>query len=55
MTTIIEAMREVLGAPSPWVVDGVVHYELMFEYLASVLLLLIVVSSVFKILCRIFK
>lgn len=55
MMTLLEAVREVLGTSEPWFDGGMWQYHLMFEYLVCALILLIVVSSVFKIVCRLFK
>lgn len=54
MQTIVENLRVVLGVPS-FYVNGVLSYDLMFEYFVAALLLLIVVSSVFKILVGVFS
>lgn len=60
MQTVLEAVRTVLGEPDfyrqmtntssySW------DYGLMVEYLVSAMILCIVVSSVFKIIARVFK
>lgn len=64
MDTVIQALRKVLGTPDFWRQlpnnsGGLSNYQwdyaAMIEYLVAALLLLIVVSSVFKILVRVFK
>lgn len=47
MQTLIETMRDYLGAPS-FYVDGVLDIGLCVEYLIASLLLIFTISSVFK-------
>lgn len=54
MGTIINAIREVLGVPTPFISDGVIHYEIIAEYIVSALMLLIVTSWIFKIVYKVF-
>lgn len=61
MQTILNALREILGTPDFYkVLPGSYNnsyswdYAAMIEYLVAALLLLIVVSSVFKLLFRFF-
>lgn len=51
MSSVLEAVREVLGLPSELAdFPQYAPYIVMFEYVISGLLLLVVVASVFKIL-----
>lgn len=60
MQTILEALRDVLGEADFYrqlTITGnyTWDYAAMIEYLVGALLLLVVVSSVFRLLCRVFK
>lgn len=59
MQTIIDALRDVLGEPHFYhVLNGsnpTWDYSAMIEYMVGAIVLLIVVSSIFKIVLRIFK
>ena len=57
MTTILEALREILGEPDFYVQMGSQmnyswDYAAMIEYMVGAVILCIVVSSVFRILVR---
>ena len=57
MTTILEALREILGVPEFYVKLGNQtnyswDYSAMIEYMVGAVILCIVVSSVFRILVR---
>lgn len=62
MQTLIESLRAILGDTSDWYVvlntgtnQRTWDYGAMFEYMVASMLLIIVVSSVFKILVNVFK
>ena len=62
MQSLIEALRTVIGNTSDWYVkfnptsnSYSWDYGAMFEYFVAAMLLIIVVSSVFKILVNLFK
>lgn len=60
MQTLIEALRSILGTPDFYkVLSGSDRYTwdygAMFEYFVAALILLIVISSVFKFLMKLFK
>lgn len=58
MQTIIEAVREVLGTPNFYFDDSAYNswdYGSMIEYIVCALVLLIVISSVFKLLLNLSK
>ena len=61
MQSLIEALRTVLGTTDDWYVrltnqtNYTWDYGAMFEYFVAAMLLIIVVSSVFKILVNLFK
>lgn len=60
METLLDALRDVLGEPEFYVrLGGSTNYSwdyaAMIEYLVGALLLLVVVSSVFRLLCKMFK
>lgn len=52
MTSIIESMRAVIGTPDFILGEGVVDFGAMIEYIIAALLLVVVVSSVFKVIVR---
>ena len=56
MTTVIEALREVLGTPDFYIESGSYSgswdYGAMIEYFVGAVILCICVSSVFKIIAR---
>lgn len=60
MQTVLDAVRSVLGQPDFYhsmtgSTNNTWDYGLMLEYLVSAMILCIVVSSVFKIIGRLFK
>lgn len=60
MQTVIEALRSILGTPDFYkVMSGYDKYTwdygAMIEYFVASLILLIVISSVFKFLMKLFK
>ena len=60
MDTILEALRTVLGEPDFYKQLGTStnytwDYGAMIEYLCAAIILMIVVSSIFKIVARFFK
>lgn len=60
MQTILQALRQILGEPDFYVRLGNAtnyswDYAAMIEYLVGALLLLVVVSSVFRLLNKAFK
>lgn len=58
MQTIIEAVRSILGEADFYITNGNYggswDYGAMIEYFVSALILLIVVSSVFRLLLKLF-
>lgn len=50
MQPIIDSLREILGTPQFYLDSGAFDYGSALEYSVCALLLLVVVSSVFKIL-----
>lgn len=54
MDSLISAIRSVIGVPS-FFHAGVWDFNLMIEYFVAALLLLIVVSSIFKIVVGVFN
>lgn len=59
MTSIIDAMRELIGEPDFYKVlygnNPTWDYGAMIEYFIACLILLVVIGSVFKIITRLFK
>lgn len=60
METVLEALRSILGEPDFYkrLTDNSNYtwdYAAMIEYLVGALLLLVVVSSVFRLLNKVFK
>lgn len=59
MTTIIDAMRSLIGTPNFYkILSGNNYtwdYGAMIEYFVACCILLVVISSVFKIISKIFK
>lgn len=51
MGTVIDNLRLVLGEPNI-VVDGVVNFNALAEYLFAGIILCIVVNSIFKFICK---
>lgn len=51
MQTLIEALREIIGTPD-FIIQGTdtINYGAMFEYFGALVLVLVVVSSVFKLI-----
>lgn len=58
MQTIIEALRDVLGEADFYIqnssYNGTWDYGAMIEYMVGAVVLLIVVSSIFKIVVKVF-
>ena len=54
MVSLIDAIRDIIGIPS-FFSYGVWDFNLMIEYFVAALILLVVVSSVFKILVGVFR
>ena len=54
MSTIIDNLRMILGTPG-FIVNGQLQPDLFFEYFVASLLLVLVVSSVFKIVVGVFS
>lgn len=55
MTTVIEALRQILGVPDFYVTTGATpywDYSAMIEYFVGALILLVVVASVFRFLSK---
>lgn len=56
MTTLLEALRSIIGAADFYITNGNYSgswdYGAMIEYMACVLILCIVISSVFRFLTR---
>ena len=54
MQTLIEALREIIGSPEFYITNGSYSgswdYGAMIEYIGTLLLVLIVVASVFKLI-----
>ena len=50
MQTVIESLRQILGAPELQLPDGTWDYAAMFEYFVAAVILCIVVASVFRFL-----
>lgn len=49
MSSLIDSLRSIVGTPN-FVVDGVVDYSLMLEYCFACLILIVVITSVFRII-----
>lgn len=52
MGTILENLRQILGEPDFYIAEGVYDYGAMIEYFVGAVLLCIVVSSVFRFICK---
>ena len=56
MSTLIEGLRQIIGIPDFYITSGELagtyNYALMCEYFVAAIVLCIVVSSVFRLLCR---
>ena len=56
MNTIIKALRQIIGSPDFYIENGSYSgtwdYGAMIEYMAAVLILCIVISSIFRFLTR---
>lgn len=50
MKTVIESLREILGAPAFQLADGTWDYAAMVEYFFAAVILCIVIASVFRFL-----
>lgn len=55
MQSLINSMREIIGNPQFYLSDGSWDYGSMIEYIGALLLVLIVVSSVFKLILNLSK
>ena len=59
MQTVIQALREILGDPDFYVVNSQYsnywNYGAMIEYFVGALILLIVISSVFRFINKLIK
>lgn len=59
MQTVIQALRQILGVPDFYIDGGQYSnywdYGAMIEYFVAALILLIVISSVFKFLMKLVK
>lgn len=59
MTTVIEALREILGNPDFYInngnYSGTWDYGAMIEYMVGAMILCIVVSSVFRLIREAFS
>lgn len=54
LVSVIDGLRQVLGAPSVYV-DGVIDYGLLAEYIVAAAILYCVVRSIFGIVVRAFE
>ena len=54
MESLISSIRSIIGVPS-FFNNGVWDFNLMIEYFVAALILLVVVSSIFKILVGVFN
>lgn len=58
MTTLLEGLRQIVGVPNFYIDNGGYSsswdYGAMIEYLACVIILCVVVSSVFRLLGKVF-
>ena len=55
MNTMIDGLRQVIGTPEFYdVATGAVDFDLMSEYYASVIIVVLVVASVFRLLGKVF-
>ena len=50
MKTVIQSLREILGAPELQLPDGTWDYAAMLEYFVAAVILCIVIASVFRFL-----
>ncbi len=59
MNTLLQALRSILGTPDFYIENGnyssTWDYGAMIEYLCGAIILMIVVSSVFRLIVRVFK
>lgn len=56
MSTLIDSLREIIGAPSFYdTVTNSWDYGVMCEYLACVLLVIVVVASVFRLIGKVIR
>ncbi len=59
MDTIINALRQVLGEPNFYITNGSYSgswdYGAMIEYMVGALVLLVVISSVFRFITKLIK
>lgn len=59
MTTILEALRSIVGTADFYIegsgYSGTWNYGAMIEYFVACCILLVVISSVFKLILKIFK
>lgn len=49
--SLIASMRDIIGIPQ-FYIDGQIDIGLALEYFGALLILVVVVSSIFKILCK---
>lgn len=54
MQSLIDSVREVIGSPN-FYVDGVLDYGAVTEYFVCSIILLVVISSIFKFLLNLSK
>ena len=52
MKTVLESLRDILGAPEFLLPDGSWDYAAMIEYFVGAVVLCIVISSVFRFIGR---
>lgn len=59
MTTILNALRDIIGQADFYIENGnysgTWDYGAMIEYIVAVLVLLVVISNVFKFICKLAK
>ena len=59
MTTVIDALRQILGNPDFYInngnYSGTWDYGAMIEYMVGAMILCIVVSSVFRLIREVFR
>lgn len=48
MQTVIQSLRQILGAPEFQLADGTLNYAAMLEYFVAAVILCIVIASVFR-------
>lgn len=50
MQTVIQSLRQILGAPDFQLADGTWNYAAMLEYFVAAVIVCIVIASVFRFL-----